>query len=276
MISSLPSKASPMPARSRHLYLLLPYLLVFSQTLSHASEVWVDSPPLIWLAFDELTPSSLVVGEQEVANSGSAGGVAKLMTFGEGEITASTAEAGSARSGVNLKKASGKGGSLIEIPLGKITEDFTMGFFFRLHEPDTVPAFSTLVKALDAVDIQVRSVSEDPSARYLWTTAQGRPTRIPLSAIEGGWHHLAITFEKSGGKKAMGRVLLYLDGNPIEVPRGVYASVNPVQPSDSPATITFGGRETGSHFFPAEFDDIMIFSRLLDMDEIWNLAHPQP
>lgn len=95
-----------------------------------------------------------------------------------------------------------------------------------------------------------------PEAGYQWDYAVAARLTWPL----GEWHHLAITWDKATGDK-----VLYLDGTPAATGR-----------TDRITGGTWGGRdegELGSAEAPGDYDELVIWNRVLSAEEVRRLVN---
>lgn len=101
-----------------------------------------------------------------------------------------------------------------------------------------------------------------------WTTGSAEASRDLLAApdtLGAGWHHLAITWDAAGGRKA-----LYLDGALAAETSGV------VLPEELGEVLRLGRFAAGGRHSGVRLDDLAIYNRALGPEEIAALAGAPP
>lgn len=105
-------------------------------------------------------------------------------------------------------------------------------------------------------------------AWVFWTTGSAETSRDLLAApdtLGAGWHHLAITWEAEGGRKA-----LYLDGRLAAQTQGV------TLPTELGEVLRLGRFAAGGRHSGMRLDDLAIYNRAMDPAEIAALAAAPP
>lgn len=105
-------------------------------------------------------------------------------------------------------------------------------------------------------------------AWVFWTTGNTEASRDLLAApdtLGAGWHHLAITWEADGGRKA-----LYLDGRLAAQTQGV------ALPTELGEVLRLGRFAAGGRHSGVRLDDLAIYNRALGPAEIAALAGAPP
>lgn len=145
-------------------------------------------------------------------------------------------------------------------PSGRLPRHY---LFAASASPDGAPVYSgTLALRRDVAG------PDGIPAWTFWTTAAGEETRDLLSAPDNlgpGWHHFAVTWDVAGGSKA-----LYLDGVKVAEARDV------ALPAELGEVLQLGRFTYGGGHIGAVLDDLAVYARALDADEIASLAASAP
>jgi chitodextrinase len=88
-------------------------------------------------------------------------------------------------------------------------------------------------------------------------------TTAPQSSLEGGWHHLAVTYDGRGGATAANGITFYVDGVAVALTRANHASYVAMENWTVPLQI--GRESTSFRQYNGAFDEL----------RIWNVARTQ-
>ena len=209
-----------------------------------------DDPSLVgWWNFDD-GPSGTALDSSGNGNHGTL----------QGGITWVTTETGWA---VELDGSTGN----ITIPfsdsLGVLnTGDFTLTAWFK---PDAIPTANQIVFQQGDLDGIGRTWLFVHSTNEIRTFLGGSPT-LSLIPVEGGtWYHAAVVVTEQG---ATDSIQMFVNGRAEAAP-------GELGMEDSQGEFFIGSHKNGSNFWDGQLDDIRIYNRALEPEEIAAMVPPK-
>ncbi len=174
--------------------------------------------------------------------------------------------------GVTLARASTGGlinravhlaGGQLKAAIDGVGDSFTVELWFWNGLPPDIHPITGLLLSCGSpqangpswIELGIGGTSAGPGRLYLSSGSKivVSPTKIALKT----WHHIALVRE---GK----RVAIYLDGNPVTGISGEAAA----DESFRLTSILVGGRDDGAAAFEGKIDEVAVFDRALDGEEI--------